>query len=665
MVRELKFFAICAVVLSAAQVEATDGELIGDGGIESSEKLSWSRQSAALQRVGTDPHSGKWCLHVLDDSDSAIGHAQSKIVPMSLRGGGRFYAEIWARVDTEVGSRTGYASVAVQVAFFDSAGKLVATQAVGRTSSARWTRLSALITLPDEASRAALRIFPASTVPQLRGAAFADDVYFAPLPDAQRADRVKLAAAPQPPEGAAEYEPRSEPTDGANLALSIDKLTHGFDPPRPFVIWAIGSSFTEFLGSGDELISMIRDRFPHAPPIVYKTMVGGSTPYNLLRGWARHLVIPDRPDLVLVYNFGSTDGMEKLLDELREHTTADIIVPTLHWCADHQAVWPDPEADTRHLSPAALRELCRRRGVEFVENRRQITRYMLDNKLQIADLLVDTVHQSPYAAKIINTNIAGHFQRPQSFGYDARTRERRNEAEDEASAVSRTGDWHSDKNGQALTGGKGTELTVEFTGTGIDLIGWHRESGGRARLWIDGTPADEAPVFHATYVQPAAKNYIDLKSREVDYRRVVSDRCPHGVTLGKNLIPQNWTITMTGSQGDFQLVGSTTGPDGSGNAFQPFTSSTGQIIIEPELWRLAGTNRAGDQFTFQIERSSRGEVDFAGDDGKFRVRLIDDLPNGRHTLRLQAAGPGTITVDAFDVFQPPELDASKQERRSR
>ena len=449
---------------------------------ESSRRKNWlgPRSRRPCSAFGTDPHSGKSCLHVLDDSDSAIGHAQSKIVPMSLRGGGRYYAEVWARVNTEVGSRTGYASVTVQVAFFDSAGKLVATQAVGRTSSARWTRLSALITLPDEASRAALRIFPASTVPQLRGAAFADDVYFAPLPDAQHADRVKLAAAPQPPEGAAEYEPHSEPTDGANLALSIDKLTHGFDPPRPFVIWAIGSSFTEFLGSGDELISMIRERFPNAPPIVYKTMVGGSTPYSLLRGWARHLVIPDRPDVVLVYNFGSTAGMEKLLDELRENTTADIIVPTLHWCADHQAVWPDPEADNRHLSPAALRELCRRRGVEFVESRRQITRYMLDNRLQIADLLVDTVHQSPYAAKIINTNIASHFHRPQAFRYDARTRERRIEAEAEVPAVSRTGDWHSGKDGEALTGGKGAELTVEFTGTGIDLIGWHRESGGRA-----------------------------------------------------------------------------------------------------------------------------------------------------------------------------------------
>jgi hypothetical protein len=45
---------------------------------------------------------------------------------------------------------------------------------------------------------------------------------------------------------------------------------------RPLLIWAIGSSFTNFLGGGDTLIDAIRQRYPGAPEIVYKKMAGGA-----------------------------------------------------------------------------------------------------------------------------------------------------------------------------------------------------------------------------------------------------------------------------------------------------------------------------------------------------------------------------------------------------
>ena len=60
-------------------------------------------------------------------------------------------------------------------------------------------------------------------------------------------------------------------------------------------------------------------------------MVGNSCPWQYLLGWARHLVIPDQPDLVLIYTIGNPLDLEKLIVELRSHTTADIIVPSIHW----------------------------------------------------------------------------------------------------------------------------------------------------------------------------------------------------------------------------------------------------------------------------------------------------------------------------------------------
>jgi len=513
--------------------------------------------------------------------------------------------------------------------------------------------MSAVITLPENAALISFRVVPAGKVAQLVGAAFADDFYLATLADANAANRVLLDYGPRPPKGAPEYEAAPRPTDGANLALTVEKLTKGFDPPRPLLIWAIGSSFTEFLGNGDDLIAAIRRRFPEAPQIVYKSMIGGSTPYRLLRGWARHLVIPDQPDVVLIYNFGGTAELEKLIVELRTRTTADIVVPTLHWCRPHQQVWPDPDAPNRHQDIVGLREVCTRHGVEFVENRRELTRYMIANGLGISDLLVDTVHQSPYAAKMINANIARHFCRSLRPSYDPGSRERRVEAETPSSVLSRSGDWSLAKEGRALIARTRSSMELQFTGTRIDLIGWRTAQGGRVRVRVDGKPANEAPVYYATYVQPAKGNFIDLKSAQVNFRRVISDRCPHGVSLGSHIVPQEWTIAMISDKGDYELVGSATGLDGRGNAFKPFVSQSGQIIVEPRLWRLAKTNRTGDQFAFEVRRCAQGEIDFGGAVEKFRERLVENLPPGRHTLRLEVQGDGPVIVDAFDVFEPP------------
>ena len=60
------------------------------------------------------------------------------------------------------------------------------------------------------------------------------------------------------------------PDDGRNLALSIRKLTQGSAPERPFLIWGIGPSYLNFLGDGTDLACYLRQRFPHAPPIVYR-----------------------------------------------------------------------------------------------------------------------------------------------------------------------------------------------------------------------------------------------------------------------------------------------------------------------------------------------------------------------------------------------------------
>jgi hypothetical protein len=111
---------------------------------------------------------------------------------------------------------------------------------------------------------------------------------------------------------------------------------------------------------------------------------------------------------------------------------------------------------------------------------------------------------------------------------------------------------------------------------------------------------------------------------------------------------------VTSDTGDYELVGSVTGPDGSGNGLKPFTSKSGQIVVDPAFWRDAKNNRTGDRFTFEVLRATAATVDFKSTTReKFRLRLADYLPNGPHVVKLVARGDGPVTVDAFDVFQPP------------
>jgi hypothetical protein len=64
-------------------------------------------------------------------------------------------------------------------------------------------------------------------------------------------------------------------------------------------------------------------------------------------------------------------------------------------------------------------------------------------------------------------------------------------------------------------------------------------------------------------------------------------------------------------------------------------------------------NRTGDRFTFDVVRSAVGSVEFKGPAEKFRLRLASNLENKPHVLKVVARGDGAVTLDAFEVFEPP------------
>jgi hypothetical protein len=271
-----------------------------------------------------------------------------------------------------------------------------------------------------------------------------------------------------------------------------------------------------------------------------------------------------------------------------------------------------------------VREVCRKYQVEFIENRRDWSAYLIANKLPISSLLKDALHQSDYGAKIINSNILAHFRQPEAFSYKPESRERR----------------------VTLPNAKDGAIKLTFTGNRIDLVGKKSAAGGSVRVLIDGQPADQLDAFLMSYVLPDEKNHKEGKGS------VPRDQAPHAITLGEKIIPQTWEIVMTSDEGDYELTGSVTGPDGQGNAFKPFTSTSRQIIIDRKLWRRAERTGKGDSFTWGIRRTGVREISFKGPDGEvFVTPLVQSLSNTLHTLELLPTG--VVNVEAFDVFEPP------------
>ena len=258
---------------------------------------------------------------------------------------------------------------------------------------------------------------------------------------------------------------------------------------------------------------------------------------------------------------------------------------------------------------------------------------------------------------LINENISRHFTRSVSPGYDWREREMmipiaRTLDDGDGRLVASDG-WIIEE-GRVISDSEGQTIKLSFTGNRVELIGSKAPDGGSVEVFIDGRPAAECPVFFATYVRAAITN-IGHMGRYPRSSEGSRDTGPQGVILGTDLRPEEWTIRMLDDEGNFELIGSLTKEDGRGNNRELFTSESGQIIIDPALWRHPQANRFGDEWSFEVYRTATERVDFRTD-GKeperFSATLVQNLENGPHTVEIRTAGDGQVSIDSFYLFRP-------------
>jgi hypothetical protein len=450
------------------------------------------------------------------------------------------------------------------------------------------------------------------------------------------------------------YDVSPRPGNGKNLALSVAKWEgRAGIPGKPFVIWALGSSYTAWQGDGFELIQAIRGRFPKAPPIVYRKHGGPGTPWEFVYTWIKQFVAAEQPDLIFCYTTGTLEGLDALLSETRRRTTAEIMVPSVHFKPPDKLT-PEVIEKGAGVDWAKVREICAKHGAEFVENRRELAAYITRNHLHLDDLLFDHNHQNQHGRIRIWDNVSRHLNPSDRSTYTAESRERRIPptplTNTKTEQVSLSGDWLV--TGEALrTSAAGARLKINFVGNRLDLIGRKGPGGGTIKVLVDGVAGGQAS-FVMNSIMPSRKHLW---------------KAPHAVDLGSKPVPQKWLIMMTSDVGDYRLEGSVTGFDGQGNLAQPFLSRSGQVGIQPTYWRQGRVEKKGqgieygvaqgDSFTFDVQRAGLDELSFRADQPvPMAEPLVRDLPNGQHTVELITTGDGMVAIEGLYVFEPPEKD---------
>ena len=383
----------------------------------------------------------------------------------------------------------------------------------------------------------------------------------------------------------------------------------------------------------------LRRRFPYADLTVENRAIGGYSSPFLIQTVAAD-VYGFYPDLIIFHDYGDHENYGKIIAGIRSHTTAEILIQSDYPTWTHKKGEPDDPAKVKREefhethSFEWLPDLCRRLGCEVADVRRPWMQFLKDNHLKAGELLADGVHLNgrgnPLLAEITNKYLV----------YDA--------------ALPQTG-WKDLVRTYAPSWENG-RLKLQFTGNRVEAIA---EAGGpyhaaEARVLIDGKKPSEIPGLH--FITRPTDTYA------VDWPAV------NRVTAEKPLLVEDWALRVFETNADdsrwrFEVIGSRTGPDGSGSSTERFVSKSGRVVIDPGEW---GVKRAFDlkhQLTpvgFEVKwkvlpmftdtyRAPR----IADPSREYSTTLALGLSNGEHTLELVASDKTNPPIRAIRVYHPP------------
>ncbi|MDR3689755.1 MAG: SGNH/GDSL hydrolase family protein [Fimbriimonas sp.] len=397
-----------------------------------------------------------------------------------------------------------------------------------------------------------------------------------------------------------------------------------------------GQSITEQDWSR-QVADWLRSKYPNANLIIENRAIGGHSSQLLWRT-AEADLYPFQPDLLIFHVYGSHLDYEKIVRNVLERTTSDVLIQSDHITKPEELVDPSTKPEPTMSSWSAwwnqvfLPDLVKRLGhIELIDQRVLWRRYLNENHLSPDQLLKDGVHLNDRGCYVMAQIVEQHLvYRPDL----------------PVTGLSKVQDFEPHWTGN--------RLVMNFVGNRIDLLPLVTDSGRKVKVLIDGmAPSSMPELYGVTRVSPWPGTSWPLILR-------TSAKLP--------LLLEDWAVSFhdvsfDGKSFSFDIVGSKTGPDGEGKSDAHFESKSGRVIIEPDDWNLAYCKavfkspvppdlRATwsvvphfvDELTFPIHADTTIESP---------VTVAQGLANCPHVLELEAVSKVRPELKAIRVFHPP------------
>jgi hypothetical protein len=198
-------------------------------------------------------------------------------------------------------------------------------------------------------------------------------------------------------------------------------------------------------------------------------------------------------------------------------------------------------------------------------------------------------------------------------------------------------------------------LVLPFDGNRVDLIA-AKGGDGQCRVLVDGNLPSSLPACYS-FSRPN-----DIRGRDWPWQVASMIR----IDSEAPLIEETWTARISDISEDcsefrFEIEGSKTGPDGSGEAGERFVSNSGRVVIEPEYWFLAQARKLsgsrfepGNEVQWHVNKHAVDQYRVPRDVDPARehaTTVAQGLDNAPHTLTLEGDAP----ISAIRIYRPLPL----------
>ena len=453
---------------------------------------------------------------------------------------------------------------------------------------------------------------------------------------------VQVSPAPAPilaPSGESWTMPKivAQPNWGANIQRSMKLMASSTRSKRNRVrVLFYGQSITE--QNWAKMVSDdLRRRFPFTDFEIENRAIGGFASQLLVKT-AEQDLYPFYPDLLIFHVYGSHTDYEKIIENTRRRTTADIVIQTDHVTNEDDLT---EETDASKLTPnnwgawfnhVFLPQTARKYGAELLDQRAGWKAYLKSENLEAKLFLADGVHLNGRGNALMATLVSPYLR------YDAKLPVQNAQAVRDY-VVGKDVKWRKGR------------LVLKFSGNRVDVVAdLNAKIGGKMRVLIDGkAPSQTAGTTVFTRSSVGFSTWTPAITRFSSQAIV---------------LPETWTAKITevssdGKKFKYSVRGSVTGDDGIGSSEETFVSKSKRVVIERENWWL-GFSKAPMPLGFEVTWKTVPQyVDIyqapvvADQAIEYSKTLAQGFANTTHTLELVALDKNAPRIQTIRVFQPP------------